>query len=64
MAGTVLVAELEMPVAADPGTVTRDLAELDLAAGTGPLAFEVVPPEAGISCYHHVEFDPILGADA
>ena len=60
LAGTVLTAELETPIEADPGTVVRELVELDLAAGTGTFAFVVIPPEAGLSCYDDLVFDPIV----
>ncbi len=59
LTGTVLTAELETPIEADPGTVVRELVELDLAAGTGTFAFVVIPPEAGLSCYDDLIFDPI-----
>lgn len=44
MTDNVLVAELVTPVEADPGTVTRDVFEIDIATGQITVAFEVIPP--------------------
>ena len=58
MTDNILVAELEVAVADDPGTVTRDVFEINFATGEITVAFEVIPPEAGLSCTYIAKVDP------